>query len=234
MDIENKKIELLCSANWSRLNWDRSWEPIIDLIDILPHVGEKYFIHLEDSEAEQTQNGTYFLLWLPPHSELNGLCDRPQEILNAHVIQAKITTGEWIKEEFYASERAFNTEIVSVKKLMDYVSSINITIDGSFHETFKKEDYFETYYFVFDQYLYLKLYDQYLHYEFVFQIEPENYNLIFFQHFTSGYFDCAITKIRLSPQQINWLKHLLNSSVLLKPIKNSDILTNQVHGADYY
>lgn len=51
------KIKLLKSANWSQINWDLSWETIINLDEILPKVGGNYQISLEDSEARYTKNG---------------------------------------------------------------------------------------------------------------------------------------------------------------------------------
>lgn len=35
------KIELLASANWTQVNWNLSWQSIIELSELLPKLGQK-------------------------------------------------------------------------------------------------------------------------------------------------------------------------------------------------
>lgn len=57
-----ERIELLASANWSKINWLLSFESVISLDELLPKVAESYEITLQDSEADHTQNGIHYLL----------------------------------------------------------------------------------------------------------------------------------------------------------------------------
>ena len=133
--MNNNKIELLVSANWSKINWDLSWQPAIDLNELLPKVGESYAITLQDSEADHTQNGIHSLLWLPPHSELNGLDDRPTEVLKAYVIEAELLEDEWIQEGTMSGrERKYIAKIIGVQKLIENLSQLKITKDTNFKD----------------------------------------------------------------------------------------------------
>ncbi|KZY73189.1 hypothetical protein A3740_19635 [Oleiphilus sp. HI0068] len=61
------------------------------LADILPKEGRAYPLVFDKNE-ENVTSGDANILWLPPHSELNGLDDgRPSEILKAHIIQGNLS-----------------------------------------------------------------------------------------------------------------------------------------------
>ena len=73
-------IELLQTMEWSKLCWDQSFEEIMSLDLILPKTGEIYSVRFEENE-DFVREGSAFILWQPPHSELNGWDDkRPSEI----------------------------------------------------------------------------------------------------------------------------------------------------------
>ncbi len=80
-------IELLQTMEWSRLCWDQSFEKVIDLGSILPKAGTTYHVRFARNE-DFAKEGHAFLLWQPPHSELNGWHDkRPSEILRSYVLE---------------------------------------------------------------------------------------------------------------------------------------------------
>jgi hypothetical protein len=83
-------IELIQTAQWTQLCWEMSWENIIEIETILPKIGETYSIKIEENE-DFAKEGKAFLLWMPPHSELNGWYDkRPSEILKSYVLEGVI------------------------------------------------------------------------------------------------------------------------------------------------
>lgn len=81
------------SVQWSKLNKDdKSWDFIVDLDELLPKVGRKYALPVSDNE-NAIKDGKAYILWTPPHSELNGWFDkRPSEILQTFVVEGLIAT----------------------------------------------------------------------------------------------------------------------------------------------
>ena len=210
--MDRKKIELLASANWSRTNWDLSWEPIIKLDEILPRVGEQYQISLQDSEAQNTKNGQYYLLWLPPHSELNTLYDRPTEVLKSYVIEAELSQGEWIKEgHSFGAERSFSAIIISIKSMLEYLPEIQVIQGEIFSQYFECHPY-RTEFLQWDNFCLFIVEDQYQHTELLFNINQENYYLIFVNDWLSYSYDSYICKYLLDAQQIEFLKKYMIAS----------------------
>lgn len=210
--INRNKIELLASANWSRTNWNLSWEPIIKLDELLPRVGERYQISLKDSEARHTER--YYLLRLPPHSELNTLYDRPTEVLKACVIEAELSQGEWITDgHSFGAERSFSATIISIKKMFDFLPEIQV-IQGE-----KISHYFEFHYRInflkWNNFCLFIVDDQYKNTELLFNIDQENYYLIFVNDWLSYSYDSYICKYLLDAQQIEFLnKYMIESNKL--------------------
>ncbi len=98
---------------WSKLCWDLSWEKEIDLYAVLPEVGKTYPVHFDMNE-DNVKAGSANLLWLPPHSELNGWFDkRPSEILNSYVLAGRLKRQR-------DSVLDFDFEIFARHNLLDY------------------------------------------------------------------------------------------------------------------
>jgi hypothetical protein len=84
-------IKLFISPEWSKLTWESVFNEKLALADILPKEGRAYPLVFDKNE-ENVSSGDANILWLPPHSELNGLDDgRPSEILKAHIIQGSLS-----------------------------------------------------------------------------------------------------------------------------------------------
>ena len=116
---KTKAIQLLQTMQWSKLSWNESWEEIIELDSLLPRIGQKYLVKLEQNE-EFSQDGQALILWQPPHSDLNGWCDkRPSEILKSYVIQGILSDRQ---SDYETREITFNFEVSKCSKLVDYFS----------------------------------------------------------------------------------------------------------------
>ncbi|MDQ9818135.1 hypothetical protein [Acinetobacter bereziniae] len=210
--MNRNKIEVLASANWSRTNWDLSWESIIKLDKLLPKVGEIYQISLQDSEAQYTKNGRYHLLWLPPHSELNTLYDRPTEVLKSYVIEAELSQGAWISEgHSFGKERSFSATIISIKKMFEYLPEIQVVEGQKISQYFECHPY-RTEFLKWDNFCLFILEDQYQHTELLLNIVQENYHLIFVNNWLSYSYDSYICKYLLDAQQIEFLNKYMTES----------------------
>lgn len=87
-------IILLQTMQWTKLNWLNSFNPVLELKTILPRVGQRYPLTLSQNEAFPSE-GTAYVLWTPPHSELNGWYDkRPSEILKSYVLQGNLSASK--------------------------------------------------------------------------------------------------------------------------------------------
>lgn len=228
------KIELLASANWTQVNWNLSWQSIIELSELLPKLGQKYEITLQDSEAEHTCNGIYHVLWYPPHSELNGLDDRLTEVLKAYVLQVELIQGEWIKNEYgFQNERKFSAKIISIYRVFEALSQLSVSndekLEGYFNINGSRISYYE-----WDNYLYLTQSAEYVKDEFLFVNGEMGYSLIFINNWVSYSYQCEVCKIELNIRQNKFIKKLLKSSEKLKPTSQIFVADHQVQGALYY
>lgn len=231
--MNRNKIELLASANWSRTNWDLSWESIIKLDELLPRVGERYQISLQDSEAQHTKNGRYYLLWLPPHSELNTLYDRPTEVLKSYVIEAELSQGEWINEgHSFGAERSFSATIISIRRVLEYLPEIQVIQGQKISKYFECHPY-RTEFLKWDNFCLFIVEDQYQHTELLFNIDQENYYLIFVNDWLSYSYDTYICKYLLDTQQIEFLKKYMIESNKLTSCTDDLKEEHLVQGALY-
>lgn len=139
--VKNKvlAIELLQTMQWSKLRWDDSWEEIIELDSLLPEVGHQYRVQLTENE-NSTKNGRAFILWQPPHSDLNGWWDkRPSEILKSYIIEGILTNRSSV---FQTCEIIFDFQVTKLTKLTNYFSS-----------TFKNNSFYTPYFLKYDNVL---------------------------------------------------------------------------------
>lgn len=120
-------IEVQLSAQWSKLNWDTSWEFIIDLEDLLPQVGRKYVLPITMNKRvmpikmkyHNLKNGNAHFLWTPPHSELNGWYDtRPSEILNTFVVEGLVENRE-------LGEESIDFTVLGLTRLTDVFERVD-------------------------------------------------------------------------------------------------------------
>jgi hypothetical protein len=112
-------IELIQTMQWTQLCWEISFESIIELDNVLPKIGKVYPIKIEENE-DFAKEGKAFLLWQPPHSELNGWYDkRPSEILKSYVLDGLIknTSTNGLEFDFEVKDRI---------RLIDFFSVVNL------------------------------------------------------------------------------------------------------------
>ncbi|WP_162626594.1 hypothetical protein [Acinetobacter sp. CFCC 10889] len=230
-----EKIELLASANWSKTNWDLSWQPVIDLNELLPKVGESYEITLLGSEADHTQNGIHYLLWLPPHSELNGFDERSTEIEKSYVIKAILDKGDCLVNEFSKQyEGKFIAKILAVNKLQDCLPSIQPSMNNSFVGYFNNLMDSSIQYFSWNDNLYLSLHDEYITYELFFKKRGSAFLLYFVNNWIWENYECYICRMILNEKQTKFISNFLISTNKLIPINQNQTEVNQVEGALYY
>ena len=112
-----KAIQILQTMQWSKLCWDECWEEVIKLDSLLPEVGKTYPIKLDENE-DYAEEGKAYILWLPPHSELNGWRDkRPSEILKSYVLEGTLSNAV---SNYEKREYLFDFQIMSRRRLVDY------------------------------------------------------------------------------------------------------------------
>ncbi len=112
-------IELIQTMQWTQLCWEVSFKSIIDLENILPKIGYTYPIKIDENE-DFAKEGKTFLLWQPPHSELNGWYDkRPSEILKSYVLDGLIKNKR-------ANGLEFDFEVNDRIRLIDLCSVVNL------------------------------------------------------------------------------------------------------------
>ncbi|MES2820893.1 MAG: hypothetical protein V4812_18115 [Pseudomonadota bacterium] len=113
-------IELLQTMEWSKLCWDLSFEKLIELDLILPKAGNTYSVRFSKNE-DYAKEGQAFLLWQPPHLELNGWNDkRPSEILRSYVLEGVLRNTSH-------DDLIFDFDVISRTKLVNYFSKVNET-----------------------------------------------------------------------------------------------------------
>jgi hypothetical protein len=116
-------IELIQTMEWTQLFWDMSFESIIDLENILPEIGKSYPIKIDENE-NFVKEGAAFLLWRPPHSELNGWYDkRPSEILKSYVLDGVVKNKK-------VNDLEFDFDVKDRIRLIDLCNVINVDRDS--------------------------------------------------------------------------------------------------------
>ncbi|PSB54183.1 hypothetical protein [Chamaesiphon polymorphus] len=114
-------IELIQTMQWTQLCWEMSFKKIVDIDLVLPQIGGTYPIKIEDNE-DFAKEGQAFILWQPPHSELNGWYNkRPSEILKSYVLDGTIRTmsPNGLEFDFEISDRIGLIDFFDVVDLDD-------------------------------------------------------------------------------------------------------------------
>jgi hypothetical protein len=114
-------IELIQTMQWTKLCWEVSFESILELDNVLPKIGEVYPIKIREySEDYLVKEGKAFVLWQPPHSELNGWYDkRPSEILKSYVLDGLI-------KNIGSNRLEFDFEINDRIRLIDFFGTVDL------------------------------------------------------------------------------------------------------------
>jgi hypothetical protein len=114
-------IELIQTMQWTSLCWENSWENIVELDNVLPKIGNVYPVKIQNNE-DFAKEGKAFILWQPPHSELNGWDDkRPSEILKSYVLDGLIknTSPNGLEFDFEVNDRIRLINFFSIVSLED-------------------------------------------------------------------------------------------------------------------
>nr|WP_174505234.1 hypothetical protein [Acinetobacter sp. Marseille-Q1620] len=230
--MDTLKIELLASAEWSRTNWELNCQPIIELDDLLPKVGESYDLILQGRESELTKEGVYSILWLPPHSELNGLECRPTEIEKSYIIKAQLVQKEWVKTSGLYTERKFLATILSVEKLFFLLNQVS-EVQQDILKYYLSYDYYRIDYYNWEPYLLLSLRDEYIHRVFLFKNNKDTCNLIFLYDETSASYICELCNIKLSQKELKLLNRYITIQNKLEPEEHTPVAHHQIHGVAY-
>lgn len=235
-----KSIQLLQTMQWSKLCWDESWEDVIELDSLLPEVGKKHPIKLEDNEY-YAEEGKAYILWLPPHSELNGWWDkRPSEILKSYVLEGTLSnpSSNYEKREYF-----FDFQISERKRLMDFFFEASETkvsplyeigqIDGSSKPQWQEAKSLQK--FNLGDYLYLTGVESETYLELI--LSSKNNRLcVHYSAFIpmSSNYETIITKYYLNYEEQKLIENIIEKAVEIIDNSMDALEGNQIHGAEYW
>lgn len=233
-------IKLLQTMQWSKLYWDKSWQDIIELESLLPKIGQKYPIKLDDNE-DYAEEGKAYILWLPPHSELNGWYDtRPSEILKAYVLEGTLSnsSSNYEKREYF-----FDFAVVNHARLISYFSNIpenGISPlpsvgqgDGSSRIQWQDAESLQKYQL--GKYLYLSGVEGETRLELILSYE-ENKTCIHYSaalHYPAHY-ETVITKYFLDYKEEALFEGLIDKATEIIDLSAESLTDNQIRGAEYW
>ena len=235
-----KAIQLLQTMQWSKLCWDKSWEDIIEIDSLLPKTSEKYPIKLEDNEY-YAEEGKAYILWLPPHSELNGWWDkRPSEILKSYVLEGTLSnpSSNYEKREYF-----FDFQILERKRLTDFFFEALETkvsplyeigqIDGSSKPQWQEAKSLQK--FNLGDYLYLTGVESETYLELI--LSSKNNRLcVHYSAFLpmSSNYETMITKYYLNYEEQKLIENVIGKATYMKDDSIEALESNQIYGAEYW
>lgn len=235
-----KSIQLLQTMQWSKLCWDESWEEVIALESLLPEVGKTYSIKLDENE-NYAKEGKVYILWLPPHSELNGWYDkRPSEILKSYVLEGDLynATSNYENREYF-----FDFQVVSRKRLIDYFVNIHETESVYVPYFLKyKDNLASTWENVQDlekckvgDYLYLHGVESGSSFELILSYEKEKICLHYLAilYYPADY-ETVITRYCLNPKEQKLFETLIEKASEITDDSMDSLGDNQIFGAEYW
>lgn len=231
MHFQNQNIiKLLASISWTQNQWDLSFEEVIDLNKILPCIDAKYESYLKDNESQDVKSGKHYILWLPPHSELNGLSLRPKEILKAHIMEADVFIEEWKLGEYKSlNRRKCEIYVKGIVRLLDVpVINSRLEFDLKFDD-----DYYRIQYYRWDHYVMVFKDAEYVQEEFLFSIQNGEVILLFMNGWVAESYESFVCHQLLSGIQRTAFFNLLNRPPLI-PEAHLELRSDQVQGASYY
>jgi len=112
-------VNVIESIQWSRLNWELSWQRTVELEKLLPSIGGVYVPTFDSYYQNRIVDGETHIIWKPPHSELNGWADkRPAEILKSFLVKGLIETHSNDSEKLKLT-------VLHLEKLTDFFDNVN-------------------------------------------------------------------------------------------------------------
>lgn len=233
-------IEILQTMIWSKLCWDASWKEVIELDTLLPKVGQRYPIKLDENEGF-VQEGRVFILWQPPHSDLNGWYDkRPSEILKSYIIEGILTD---LHSDYETREITCNFEVSNYSSLVSYFSKIPETQisplssigqgDGSSRIQWRDAQYIQKYNL--GNFLYLSGTECETGLELILSYDEDKICI----HYSAtlhypAYYETVITKYYLNRKEQKLIKNLIVKATEIIDNSDKSLNNNQVHGAEYW
>lgn len=244
------RIELLQTMQWSKLCWDQSFAEVIELDTLLPKVGQNYPIVLGRNE-DFALEGLAFILWLPPHSELNGWWDkRPSEILQSYVIEGELTNR---RENWEARELYFDFRVISLQKLVDsfpscivqdslsnqsplpYLGQDAVSSWLGWKSTWQIDNSWRFEKYELDDYIYLMSSGSEYMSEAILSYKEDALYLHYSADLPSiGSYSTIITKYRLTHKEQVLLQQILPKATTLMDTSSEVLTANQIRGADYW
>ncbi|MEZ7503312.1 hypothetical protein QO189_12605 [Psychrobacter sp. Arc29] len=233
-------VELLQTMQWSKLCWNESWEEVIKLDSLLPKVGQTYPIKLDENE-DYAEEGHAYLLWLPPHSELNGWWDkRPSEILKSYVLEGTLSNAvsNYEKREYF-----FDFQVISRKRLVDYFASIHdiqnvyvpyiIKYKGNLASAWENAQDLSK--FKVGNYLYLHGVKSESSLEAIFSFKEDRFCLHYsaILHHPADY-ETVVTRYYLDSQEQKLFSKLIEKANEITDNSIDSLEDSEVHGAEYW
>jgi hypothetical protein len=239
LEVLNKlamSIELIQTMQWTKLCWEDSWESIIDLDRILPQVGKVYPVKIETNE-DFAKEGKAFILWQPPHSELNGWHEkRPSEILKSYVLDGLIKniSPNGLEFNFKVNNRIgliyfFSVVDLENKSPLLYIGKQNGTSliqwsDASYLLKAKVGDYW-----------YLSGHECETSLELIFSYVGDRICIHYSATLpTPACYQTEVTKYFLNEKEHTVISQLIQKATEIVEANKSTLEENQVYGAEYY
>ena len=230
-------IKILQSMEWSKLYWENSFKDLIQLHEILPKIGFSYPVTLERNE-DYANEGKAFILWRPPHSDLNGWNDkRPSEILKSYIIEGNLKQirGNYLQFSFKVTDLIplttfFNKVPLSKSSPLSRIGQA----DGSYKIHWKtarhiKKSKIGNYWYLCGSECettletilsYSNNHDICIHYSATLH--------------TPAFYETLITNYYLNPDEQKIFDHLISTANEIVDDSLINLTDNQVHGAEYY
>lgn len=235
-----KSIQLLQTMQWSKLCWDESWEDVIELDSLLPKVGKTYPIKLEENE-DYAEEGKAYILWLPPHSELNGWYEkRPSEILKSYVLEGTLSNAvsNYEKREYF-----FDFQVMRRIRLIDYFVKLHeiqsvyvpyfLQYKGNLESAWENVQDLEKY--KVRDYLYLYGVDSGSSLEAIFSFEKDRIYLHYsaILHYPADY-ETVITGYYLNNKEQKLFEKLIAKASEITDDSMNSLEDNEIYGAKYW
>lgn len=243
-------IKILQTMKWSKLCWDQSFAKIIELDTMLPKVDQNYPIVL-DRHEDFAEEGRAFILWQPPHSELNGWWDkRPSEMLKSYVVEGELTNR---RENWEARELTFDFRVISLQKLvvsfpsgiepdslsnqspLPYLGQVAVSSWLGWKSTWQIDSSWRFDKYELDGYIYLISSGS----EYMSEVILSQEKGDFYLHYSAdlpaiGSYSTMITKYRLTHNEQALLQQILSKAKTLMDTSSQALSDKQIYGADYW
>ncbi len=235
-----KSIQLLQTMQWSKLCWNESWEDVIELESLLPEIGKTYSIKLDENE-DYAEEGKSYILWLPPHSELNGWYEkRPSEILKSYVLEGMLSNPS---SNYESRECFFDFQIESYTRLINCFSKIPETKisplstigqdDGSSRFQWQDAGHLQKYNL--GVYLYLSGVECETYLELILSCEDNRWCV----HYSavlpmSSNYETIITRYYLNYEEQKLIESIVGKANEMIDKSIEPLKDNQIHGAEYW